>query len=351
MKNRCESIQGLRLIAFLAIVVEHTEIYIGGGEWAVSLFLIMSGFLMAASHLDNYEKINSKEYLKKKIIKFVPLNMTMILIALPIAIATSSANIGVQPAKVWFVKFFLDIFMIETWVPVYKYWSDINISAWYLTLYIFNILMFKYIMKLFANLKVKVIACSVILLYALQIIFSWKVGTKILYTYGNYPYVWFLYRFPFIRLIDFAIGCGVGCAFRKIGKKNANEILCNILECLTWGIVLFEIYMYPTGIIPVWYRNACLFVPTNIILVVLCARQKSIISGLLSKKVFVWLGNLVMYAFLIHHVIIDYLNYLNVNVSQINLNHWIIFIICVVLSFWMAYLYKKIIERKLQYVK
>ena len=54
--ERCDSIQGLRAIAFIAIFISHVGFNNLGvlGAWGVSVFFVMSGFLM----MNNYIKKN-----------------------------------------------------------------------------------------------------------------------------------------------------------------------------------------------------------------------------------------------------------------------------------------------------
>ena len=53
MKNqKIDSLQALRAIAFGAIFIHHCGLKFGGG-WGVSVFLILSGFLLVYNHRDD----------------------------------------------------------------------------------------------------------------------------------------------------------------------------------------------------------------------------------------------------------------------------------------------------------
>ena len=52
MKQKIDSLQAIRAIAFLAILFSHSNIsiFFPGGSWGVTVFLLLSGFLMYYSY-------------------------------------------------------------------------------------------------------------------------------------------------------------------------------------------------------------------------------------------------------------------------------------------------------------
>lgn len=50
--KKIQSLQGLRAVAFIFILISHCGINFGGfGEWGVSVFFILSGFLMSYNYV------------------------------------------------------------------------------------------------------------------------------------------------------------------------------------------------------------------------------------------------------------------------------------------------------------
>ena len=57
----------------------------------------------------------------------------------------------------------------------------------------------------------------------------------------------------------------------------------------------------------VWYTYTCLFIPSSVLLVYVFSMGSGIISGLLTNRFTLWLAAISPYAFLIHRLVIYYL--------------------------------------------
>ena len=83
-KQKITAIQGLRAIAFLAIFLSHTGLGNLGclGAWGVSVFFVMSGFLMILSYMskDDTPPVSLK-FAWNKIRPLYPLHILMMLLA------------------------------------------------------------------------------------------------------------------------------------------------------------------------------------------------------------------------------------------------------------------------------
>ena len=112
--GRCNSIQGLRAIAFLAIFISHVGFNnLGGlGAWGVSVFFVMSGFLM----MNNYIKKNKNpefglKFAWNKIKKLYPLHILIMLFA-----ARLDLYLNGNMSKTIF-DMGIHTLLIQTWIP------------------------------------------------------------------------------------------------------------------------------------------------------------------------------------------------------------------------------------------
>ena len=103
-------LQGLRALAFIGIFLSHSDVKAlsssGLGAWGVSVFLILSGFLMMVNyyHTDRFSICSVKDNLRfslKKIMAIYPLHILMMLTALPFEIYAIATNRGGGTAKLY----------------------------------------------------------------------------------------------------------------------------------------------------------------------------------------------------------------------------------------------------------
>ena len=93
LKYRPE-IDGLRAIAVVAVLVYHSEIYIGkqqflaGGFLGVDIFFVISGFLITSIIMSEFErsrKFSLINFYERRIRRLLPALLTVILVSLPFA--------------------------------------------------------------------------------------------------------------------------------------------------------------------------------------------------------------------------------------------------------------------------
>lgn len=301
-KNK--SLQGLRAVAILAIFVSHTGIGNLGalGAWGVSVFFVLSGFLMLYNYLTK-GKIpqNGFSFAWNKIKRLYPLHIiTMILAAFYTVIMTRT-----------FEKTILDIgihtLLIQMWIPKAEYYATLNGPSWYLCVSFFLYLMFPLILKIF---KVKMSRKKAILyigvLFAVEAFIS--LATFLLNNHDEtfwFSTKWITYYAPPVRLIDFCMGCCLGYLFlyRRECKKN---YFLELMVCILIPVSLY-IYIFGCRILGSQsIKYTLLFLPTSMMLLWVVADGNGVIPKILSTRVFVWLGDLSPYIFLIHGVVLKY---------------------------------------------
>lgn len=346
--EKITAISGLRFIGFFAIMLEHSGLTIGAGEWAVSLFVLISGFCMSINHLyeDSIDKTSTVKLVTRKLRKIYPLHIIMILIAFPIALKNAHTIAESWNWFDWGGKFVLDSLMVSSWCPIYKFWSAINIPSWYLGIYLFSLVMIKPILKGIRRIRDSMRMCLGIImgLFFLQaILFAlWRVCDN------SINLIWFTYRFPLLRLLDFVIGCLCGAVFIKIKDKiSVKSWLVDILQIILFIVVIIMCKSYKPffpsdSFFQCWIRTTWFVIPNALIIFLSCMKS-SLINRILGNIIFVKLGSLVVFAFLVHHAVIDYC-YIGIN------DPWMVMSISIEISLLAAWIYslgcKKLAERK-----
>ena len=161
-----------------------------------------------------------------------------------------------------------------------------------------------------AGADVRRLRCIAVVIFCAQCLASfvfWKAGLS-----GKAAF-YLTYLCPVFRAGDFTISCCMGCLYhsrkQESGLPGGAFSLLELAAVLLAGGCLF-IAAKQVGVLgAVAFRYNVLFTPSAVLLVWLLAVGKGIISRLLSAKPFLWLAGLSPYGFLIHQVLIRYMEW------------------------------------------
>ena len=312
---RIPALQGLRAIAFIAIFLSHSGFlpFDSAGRWGVSIFFVLSGFLMTYNYYDRAGISNPFKFAYTKIRKLYPLHIVTMIAAVPIVLIRIFQ--GTQTIPVLALNLGLNALLIQEWFPNLNYYCALNQVAWYLCACTFHYFCFPFILKLIKTWKTKKPAViSIIILIAFQTGIS-AIGSA----QDNFDVIkWLTYNFPLTRLADFAIGAFLGYLFLK-RKTEINTALAGILETAVAALIILSVYISLSGKTILgrpYTRYTLLFIPTTIEFIWLIANSKGIISKLLSCSPMVKLGNLSTCTFLIHQLVLRYLKAIKIIMAQ-----------------------------------
>lgn len=327
-KARITSLQALRTIAFLGIFLRHVDFSLNWSSLGVSIFFVMSGFLMMYRYYDKKISVTLTDNLKfaiNKIKKLYPLHLITMgfMLLLSIIIFLYQGNLAENILNLIY-KIGLNISLTQSWVPK----SDLNVSlngvSWYLSATLFMYFMFPYIKKLIVNTKRTTLLFWGIIILLLQVV----VCIPVLYIFGDNSevYIWFMYQFPMFRLGDFFVGCIMGKIFREKEnfEREKNIVLWTVIE-FGFAVASLLILLWPINIDFVLLKAAKNWTTRYILLaagwIYLFVLKRGIFTKLCDNKVFVFLGNISAYMFLIHYVIVRYTSNI-FEFMEISLNVW-----------------------------
>jgi peptidoglycan/LPS O-acetylase OafA/YrhL len=143
--NRIDSLQALRAIAFTCIFLSHCDV-IPTGPMGVSIFLILSGFLMFYSW-DNKKKMPQKGIRNafvlsiRKISKLYPLHLLTFLWMVAVGLL-----VGFKGGHT-LLKGILNLLLLQAWVPSAKWYFTFNKVSWYLSVCLFVYFVFPFIYR------------------------------------------------------------------------------------------------------------------------------------------------------------------------------------------------------------
>ena len=306
MRNKIETLQILRAIAFLDIFLGHCGITFFTGAFGVSIFIVLSGFCMAANYLPKIDKMqvslkSNVKYGFSKVWQLYGLHLFMLACAYFLARMPKSAAA--------IKRLVLDALLLQSWSPHADDYFSYNGVAWYLSVYLFLSILSPYVIKLLSE-KMKKKSQSVlamILAFAAMVIFGMFVTRKQI-PIGNDFAFWFTYISPVYRILEFFIGAALGALYLTWDKKSVSGVYAGILElsAITAFIGVIVLFHKIEGV----YQGLCytaLFTPVSVLLVFVFAGSRGIFMKVFNNRLLLWIGNLSSYMFLIHQVVIRWL--------------------------------------------
>lgn len=312
-KKLISSLQGLRAVAFLSVVLSHC----GApwlGPWAITVFVALSGFLMTCNYYDRPRTApglrSAIAFSLKKIRKLYPLHLIMMAAALLFVLKGLLAQPSARGVLSCAAQLVVSIFLLQTWIPSSRFWFCLNGVAWYLSVQAFLYAIFPPLLAVLKKADVRRLRCIAAVIFCAQCLASfvfWKAGLS-----GKAAF-YLTYLCPVFRAGDFTISCCMGCLYHS--RKQESGLPGGAFSLLELAAVLLAsgclfIAARQVGVLgAVAFRYNVLFTPSAVLLVWLLAVGKGIISRLLSAKPFLWLAGLSPYGFLIHQVLIRYMEW------------------------------------------
>lgn len=310
--TRIESLQVLRVFAFMGIFLSHAGAPFSWSNLSVSTFFVLSGFLLAYRHCDWSEKYTILQkvcFTFQKIRKLYGLHIvTMVLTLIPLAFG------GIEGTASLLAKTLLNVFLVQTWVPIITINVSLNGVAWFLSVMAFQYFCFPSIAYwLKGNCNVKKAALLSVIIWILMLFLS-LCFIDFYGIDGNF-FKYFTKFCPLFRLGDFSIGCIWGRIIKlsetKISRFDLSKRKASIGECTIFivaaGIIVLSKQPH-TSMIAKWIWNpTSVWLMCSVLLVIMFFLKKGMITEwLTNRKTLVWLGNISGEMFLIHYVVLFY---------------------------------------------
>ena len=354
--NRINSLTGMRFIAILIIVVSHLEFlknyspfgefywqYIHNATIGVDFFFVLSGFGMMFSNINHFgfeflNKVNIKnslEYAVKHIKKIYPLYIFTMLIMVP-SYVISSVLCGKSVTTIigmCFLKLTVSISLTQSLFGVVWLSHAFNSVCWFLSclfcIYLVSPFFINVIKKFCTNIN------RILFLLVSLPVFSSITAFLFSQIQKETCFNALVHYSPYRRIIYVLFGMVIAIIINKY--KNSVKIR---------NINFYEIAFLIISILWFFFRRTVLFAIPYISLIYIfdmavagliiffLALNQGIISDILSKPKFIYLGEMSMYIFLIHYPIRIYLEEI---CNFLNLKEWYIAVLITILIFVFSY--------------
>lgn len=297
------ALHGLRFVFIAMLMMQHMSWPITWGGMVVTLFLIVGGFLTAYNNWQKnvfYTREVSVKYYIRKIKKLYPLFLlsTLLKVVQIVHLKTDVVSWGDLILHLLMVKSLVPSNIDQTFV-----WGGAN---WYISTimicYLATPFLYKGAMALYNKWKrptTMLVAAVVLWLMQLVIVLSIKVPME-----AYSIQWWFVYVSPF-RMVEYCIGMLVGIWYANIERKSdvtiAKSVIFSVLEV---GTIIVQVIMYyMMSRFSEYVTISMYWTWLYIIMIVLAAEGKGIISKFLATKPMVYLGKLNFILYIMHQPI------------------------------------------------
>jgi len=337
------ALQGLRAVAFLGIFSQHAGLGMWGTK-AVSVFLILSGFLMTYTYTGRIENDNLPNCFKfgvKKIMKLYPLHILTMLAAIALefygffrADAFSSSDL--------FLKTVLNISLLKSWSFNKDIVYSLNGVSWYLCVALFCYILFPRILKRIQRKNSKELYILLLSTIVLRLFVQMIVGVMVDRVIIKDIFSRFSYSWPPFRLFDFIIGSVLGGVFLQLRGKNIpkNKVIFSGCEVLIIAVIIVEYFLslQNNGILFSIVID-CFTCLSSAALIFIVATEEGVVSKLLRTKILVLIGDVSGPAFLLHQIVLRYIKW-------IDLSNATNYAIALIGTLGISYIYQKYIFRR-----
>ena len=245
MREKIDSISAIRGLACLGVFLAHLGFQFsdGVGKCCVSIFLLLSGFVMIYSYygMNRISKVSIVDnviFSYRKTKSLYPLYLvTTCMMAVFLFVGqdtTQLLNIAIQGI--------MNLLIVQEWLPIRG--SSINYVSWYFCVVVCSYFIFPWVLRRIETsyTRKKAMICLAVLYgtQALMGIIGSKIPSPSYISNGLWRQdftVWFVFNFPPVRIIDFLIGCNLGYLFlcRKDNKVTSRSLQFTIAELYNYS--------------------------------------------------------------------------------------------------------------------
>lgn len=325
-----DSIQALRGILFIGVFLWHLELGVGYGlgNFGVCCFFILSGLLTGLKDSSRNQTSTIRECLGfaiKRVRNLYPLHIATLIVAIPLQLSYGSSFV---------LPMICQTFLIHSAIPKDDFYYSFNFASWFYSTYFLIMFLLPPISRMVYKIHNKMNAIWVT--YAIQCALAFA-----LYKLTDSSFVYYgTYICPVFRFGDVIIGLLVGYCLKDKTiryRRNSN----GIEVCLATGYVIFVclLQVYRDSI-PSYLSTSIIYIPISVALVIVFWLNDGGITKCLSRSFLVLIGNISPYAFLIHQVVIRYVDGFALKWNFLSLPLWKV-IFCATFTIVLSVLWKQ----------
>jgi peptidoglycan/LPS O-acetylase OafA/YrhL len=265
---------------------------ISQGPLGMSIFFILSGFVLTYTYFNKEPSQNYKSYTIKRFARIYPVYLVISILTLPflqIAPIPIDAIGWIHYLFTYSIVIALNILLLQAWFPsLFNYWIDGG--TWSLSVECFFYLLFPYILAVLKKLSIERLKLLLSILYVLAVLPGLVFVTPLV------PKVTFatVYALPIYRLPEFTIGIVLAILFIKDCQKERDAFFpatYKLIACVICLLVYLSIFA--NAFPQIYVIHNFMAIPLLAAIVYYCASlNKGYLYRMLSHRYLVFLGKI-----------------------------------------------------------
>jgi peptidoglycan/LPS O-acetylase OafA/YrhL len=304
------------------------------GYIGVTFFFILSGFILSYAYTQRFKdkSIEIKDFLLARIARIYPLHILTFLCAIPLVIY------GVIKGSALVISLLPNLLLIQSFFPQTAIFFSVNMPSWFL-----SNLMFLYILFPFLIFKRTRFLGSLIFIGIVWQVFIANSG------YSDDQKHYLVYILPLSRMLDFTAGILLYRLFERI-KEAKSAVPVNVLQILS--LLSLMIFFIMKNNINQVYRFDIYYLLPMAFIIFSFAFNRGYIADKLSHRFLMLLGGASFSLYMIHQLVIRYVEGLNMFIFKLDGGFWDISlsVLCLALSIYISIIIYKTFETKAKMV-
>lgn len=340
-KGMLDTLTSFRFFAAVLVFIFHVGIFTKyqTGYLGVSFFFILSGFILAYSYSNKVKTLSHlelKNFYIARFAKIYPIHILTFFLAIPYYFFIPLKH---EPILYVF-QAFTNILLIQSFIPFGN--ISFNGVSWSLSDELFFYALFPFLIVIsFKCLK----SIKGMLIFSLSLWLAIVIFISNFFSEINDFNTWFTYYFPVIRIVEFIVGITIGLVFLEI-KNNFSKfssIFYSFLEISAITLLIMIVIISPDFIQNL--RYGLIYTPFLAFLIFAFSFQKGYISKLISKRIFVYLGEISFSFYMIHNLVLSYIFFL----WKPNIEAYLLITSCFIISLILSSILYHFFEEPMRY--
>jgi peptidoglycan/LPS O-acetylase OafA/YrhL len=313
--KKLDNLTALRFFAAASIVIEHSRAGFRSMDWiphfhydfGVSFFFVLSGFILCYTYRD-FDKAGSlRNFYVARIARIWPLHLFMIgafLVLLPAAQWFNPGTEGDHAAIL-----LTNVFLIQSWIPIFAFYFGLNAVSWSISTEAFFYLVFPVLRHRWTRtwhwktLSILIVAFGVLAIATERGIAPIDVQKPMAFSAEGIGYI-----SPFVRIVEFVLGMLAANAYDALRKRKLPGGLIEWTAMEIGAVALVILINQWTGHDPgpsAWtvFTVECTAAPAFLVVVLVFAFNKGMISRAISLRPLVILGEASFALYLSHQLL------------------------------------------------